>query len=78
MAKRRHPTDRPSFYDYDEAAEILGYSPNYVKWLCDKKQLGYIVREWRYGVYRRRRRLIPYAELLKWLILRFKYVNSQW
>jgi hypothetical protein len=72
MGKRRLPTDRSYFYDYDEAAAILGYSPGYVKWLCDKKQLGYIVREWRYGVYKWRQRLIPSAELLKWFIRRLK------
>lgn len=26
-------------YDYDEVAAMLGYSPGYIKWLCDTKRL---------------------------------------
>jgi hypothetical protein len=28
----------------DEVAAMLGYRPSYIKWLCDTKRLGYVVK----------------------------------
>jgi hypothetical protein len=50
-------------YDYDGAATLTGYTPGYLKFLCDRRQLGYIVQTYYRGHKRRRVRRIPYAAL---------------
>ena len=57
------PVTLGPFYDYDEAAWFTGYSPGYLKRLCDRRQLGYIVQTYYRGHKRRRVRRIPHAEL---------------
>lgn len=66
-------------FNYDEAADYLGLSPSTVKKLCDRHEIGYIVktRLRGYGRYIRRQRLIPKAELLLYMSERafWKYVH---
>jgi hypothetical protein len=50
-------------YDYDQAATLTGYTPSYLKFLCDRRQLGYVVQTYYRGHKRRRVRRIPYAAL---------------
>ncbi len=60
-------------YDYDEAAAITGYSPETLSTYCKRGLLerdrDWIIREYRYGVYRRRKRYLTQAGLMR-LILR--------
>ena len=72
---RQKRLPRRLLYDYDEVADMLGYKPSYIKWLCDTKRLGYVVKEWRYGVYKRRCRFIPYAEVMRWFLERCQYTR---
>ena len=51
-------------YTYEQAGERLGYSPNYIRWLTRTGELGYVVKTWRRGWLLRRKRLIPWEELL--------------
>ena len=67
--------------NYEEAANYLGVSPKYVKKLCDRHEIGYIVKTRRrgYGRYIRRQRLIPHPELLHYLARQayLRYVASR-
>jgi hypothetical protein len=59
-------------YTYTEAGEWLGLAPSTVKTLCDRRDIAYIVKEYRrgYGRYRRRKRLIPHAALVEYFLRR--------
>jgi hypothetical protein len=67
------PESTPFLYDYDTAAPILGVSPGTVEWLCNTRQLGYFVKSWRHGVYKRHRRIIPGAALPEYMATRYAY-----
>jgi hypothetical protein len=58
-------------YDYDSAAVLLGYSPGYVKKLCDTGRVGYFVKTYRHGSFKRRVRFIPHAELISFIARRW-------
>jgi Helix-turn-helix domain len=59
-------------YTYEEAAEWLRLAPSTMKRLCDERRIGYIVKEYRrgYGRYRRRKRFIPHSALLEFMARR--------
>lgn len=62
---------RGYLYDYDEASALTGYSPATISSYCDegrlKRDRDFIVRSWRHGIYRRRRRYITEAGLINLL-----------
>ena len=59
------------FVDYDGAAVLTGYTPGYVKLLCDRRQLGFIIRRYFRGRRLRKVRLIPHGELVAFLERRY-------
>ena len=68
---------RPYLYDYDEVATLLRLSPRYVKKLCDTRRLAYAVRTWRHGVYQRRKRYIPWSEVVRWMMHPFEGIIAR-
>ncbi len=74
-AKRRgdRPPDPDSPYlETDQAARMLGCAPTYIGYLCRSGQLGYLIKQYRHGVFVRRVRLIPKSELVEYM--KRKYV----
>jgi hypothetical protein len=71
---RRHLMGRYGLYTYEQAGERLGYSPNYVRWLTRTGDLGYVVKTWRRGWLLRRKRFIPYEEILAFELERLKRI----
>jgi hypothetical protein len=65
---------RDTLYTYEQAAQRLGYSTNYVRLLTRTGELGYIVKSWRRGWLIRNKRLIPDIELAAFEYERLKRV----
>jgi hypothetical protein len=63
--------------DYDGAAQVSGLRPGYVKALCDKRQIPYIIDEFYRGHRRRRVRRIPYEGLRAFLLRRLVPATPQ-
>jgi len=59
-------------YDYDEAALMTGYSPETVACYCKRGLLqrnrDWVIREYRYGVYRRRKRYLTRVGVMHLLL----------
>jgi hypothetical protein len=69
-AKRRGGQEAekdPLYFEYDQAARLLGCAPTYVRWLCSQGKLGYIEKTYRHGVFRRRVRKILRGEIARYL-----------
>jgi len=65
---------RESLYTYEQAAQRLGYSVDYVRLLTRTGELGYIVKSWRRGWLLRKKRMIPEIELAAFEYYRLKRV----
>lgn len=55
------------FLSYSQVATILGIPPARVQKLCERRLLGYIVKSWRHGHYKRQVRVIPRSCLAEYL-----------
>ena len=60
------------FYDYDEAALLTGYSPAYLRKLCDLRRLDYVVQRYYRNHKRRLIRRIPHGALVAFIERRYK------
>jgi hypothetical protein len=64
----RPPPKDPLYVDLVEAARVLHCSVSHVRRLCDKGKLGCIVKHWRHRYFTRRCRLIPKAEVMRYVL----------
>jgi len=70
--RRRSPEGPLPAYDYDEAAVITGYSPAYLRKLCDLRRLSYVLLVYYRGHKMRRVRKIPLTALEALIERRYK------
>jgi hypothetical protein len=71
------PEGTPQLLTYEQVGEILGYSPSTVAGLCRDGKLGSLMKTSRYGVFLRRRRWIPRADVLKFMVEYLHYTPAK-
>ena len=59
------------YFDYDQASTLVGLSASYLKLLCDRHQIGYVVQTYYRGHKRRKVRRIPFAALEAFMARRY-------